>query len=104
MYFLSTMLASSLFLANAGSMAVTHKSAADTSSGAHAFDFEFGNWRVHHRVKRAADGGWIEFDGTCTDRALIDGSANVEENRFDKATGSSYGIAMRAFDPKSATW
>ena len=32
---------------------------ADTgpAAGPHGFDFEFGTWRVHHRIKRAADGG-----------------------------------------------
>jgi len=35
--------------------------------GMHGFDFEYGKWRVHHRVKSAANGGiWTEFDGTCT--------------------------------------
>ena len=76
----------------------------DLSAGAHGFDFEFGSWRVHHRVKRASDGGWSEFDGVCTDRSLADGSANVEEHRFDKPTGAIWGVAMRAFDPASASW
>jgi hypothetical protein len=31
--------------------------AADDLSGAHDFDFEFGEWIVHHRVKRAS-GEW----------------------------------------------
>jgi len=79
---------------------------ADTgpAAGPHGFDFEFGTWRVHHRIKRASDGSWTEFDGTCTDHGLMDGSANVEEHRFDKPTGVTWGVAMRAFDPKSATW
>ena len=79
---------------------------ADTgpAAGPHGFDFEFGAWRVHHRIKRASDGGWTEFDGTCTDHGLMDGSANVEEHRFDKPNGVTWGVAMRAFDPKSATW
>ena len=34
-----------------------------TASGAHGFDFELGEWRVHHRLKRAS-GEWWEFDGT----------------------------------------
>ena len=71
-------------------------------SGAHDFDFEFGNWRVHHRIKR--DGAWIEFEGTCSDRGLNDGSANVEENRFDRPTGVTHGIALRAYDSKTASW
>lgn len=75
---------------------------AQPEGGPHDFDFEFGKWRVHHRVKR--DGQWSEFDGTCTDRGLIDGSANVEEHTFHRKAGISYGIAMRAYDAKTKQW
>lgn len=71
--------------------------------GARDFDFQRGGeWRVRHRVKRPE--GWIEFDGTCRNRGLIDGTANVEEHTFARSTGVTYGIAMRAFDPKSGQW
>ena len=73
------------------------------SAGAHGFDFEFGNWRVHHRLKRPT-GEWIEFDGTSSDRPLNDGSANVEENTFHRPTGDTQGIALRAFDRKTGMW
>jgi len=75
---------------------------AQPSGGAHDFDFEFGKWRVHHRVKR--DGQWAEFEGTCTDRGLVDGSANVEEHTFSRKAGTSYGIAVRAYDAKTRQW
>src|SRR5262245_22601732 len=56
-------------------------------SGPHDFDFEIGDWRVHHRVKRpTGDHPWLEFDGTCSTRSLMGGSANVEEHVFDKPT------------------
>ncbi|MET0229434.1 MAG: hypothetical protein ABW186_00720 [Rhodanobacteraceae bacterium] len=102
MRWIGALLASNLCLASAG--AIDARATADPSAGAHGFDFEFGTWRVHHRVKRADGSGWTEFDGTCTDRALADGSANVEEHRFDKPGGVTWGVAMRAFDAKSATW
>lgn len=74
-------------------------------SGAHDFDFQVGEWRVHHRVKQPIDGQeWSEFDGTCRNRGLIDGSANVEEHRFNRPAGVTYGIAIRAYDPKTAQW
>lgn len=74
-------------------------------SGADDFDFEFGEWRVHHRVKRPIGSTvWTEFEGTCRTRALIDGSANVEEHTFERPTGVTYGIAIRAYDPKTAEW
>jgi hypothetical protein len=75
---------------------------AQPQGGPHDFDFEFGKWRVHHRVKR--DGKWTDFEGTCADRELIDGSANVEEHTFLRNAGTSYGIAVRAYDAKTAQW
>ena len=72
------------------------------ASGAHDFDFEFGNWHVHHRYRR--NGEWIEFDGTSSDRPLNDGSSNVEENTFHRPNGDSQGIALRTYDSKTASW
>jgi len=72
-------------------------------SGIHGFDFEFGSWTVHHRMKRP-NGEWIEFDGTCRDRPLIDGSSNVEEHRFVRPSGVTHGIALRAYDAKTDKW
>jgi hypothetical protein len=78
---------------------------APAQADAHDFDFLFGAWQVHHRVKRPiGNPEWTEFDGTCRNRGLIDGSANVEEHRFDRPVGVTYGIAIRAYDPKVAQW
>ncbi|MEP6939655.1 MAG: hypothetical protein ABI846_07815 [Rudaea sp.] len=80
-----------------------HAAASPVSSGGpHDFDFEFGDWQVHHHTKR--DGRWIDFEGTSSTRVLIDGSAHVEENKFLRPAGVSYGIAMRAYDPKTRLW
>jgi hypothetical protein len=74
-------------------------------AGLHDFDFQVGEWRVHHRVKRpAGNDQWLEFDGRCSNRALMDGSANVEDQRFDKPTGVTHGVALRAYDPKTGQW
>jgi hypothetical protein len=72
------------------------------NGGPHDFDFEFGNWRVHHHTKR--DGHWVDFDGICTHRGIIDGSANVEEHTFFRPTGTTYGIALRAYDASTEQW
>jgi hypothetical protein len=72
--------------------------------GAHDFDFQVGSWRVHHRVKRADPDGWIEFEGDCTNRPLMGGLANVEDNVFYKAGGLVRGVALRAFDRVSGDW
>jgi len=74
-------------------------------TGLHDFDFQVGSWRVHHRVRRpAGNPGWLEFDGTCTNRSLMAGWANVEEQKFDKPNGVAYGVALRAYDSKTAQW
>lgn len=74
-----------------------------TRSGVRDFDFEFGNWRVHHRVKRAT-GEWVEYEGTCTTRGLMGGAGNVEEHTINRPDGVSYGVAMRAYDEKTGQW
>ncbi len=79
--------------------------AATSRTGSHDFDFLFGEWRVHHRVKRAAENQpWLEFDGTASTRRLMDGSANVEDHTFNKPTGVSRGVAIRAYDQKTGQW
>jgi hypothetical protein len=76
-----------------------------TQSGVHDFDFQVGEWRVHHRVKQPGnDSRWLEFEGTCSNRSLMDGAANVEDNTFHKPTGVTHGVALRAYDPKTAQW
>jgi len=87
---------------------VTSLACADTPqsggrSGAHGFDFEVGDWRVHHRIKRPT-GEWYEFDGTCSLRTLMGGAANVEEHVFVRPTGTTYGVAMRAYDAEKDHW
>jgi hypothetical protein len=74
-------------------------------AGLHDFNFEIGEWRVHHRIKRPVDSQeWLEFDGTCSDRALMDGRANVEDHTFNKPSGITHGIGLRAYDPKTMQW
>src|SRR5688500_7966987 len=71
-------------------------------SGVHDFDFQLGEWRVHHLVKqRADDSQWLEFEGTCSNRSLMGGAANVEDNTFNKPTGVTHEVALRAYDPKT---
>src|ERR1044071_3634360 len=72
-------------------------------SGAHGFDFEVGDWRVHRRIKRSTGEGY-EFDGTCSLRLLMGGPATVEEHVFDRPTGKTYGVAVRAYDAEKDHW
>src|SRR5262245_44428700 len=105
--------AASILIAAISSICVAHSQGgasatvqdAPNLSGLRDFDFLVGEWRVHHRVMRA-DGAqkWREFDGTASNRALMEGWANVEDHRFDKPTGVSRGVALRAYDPQTAQW
>lgn len=69
----------------------------------HDFDFEIGQLHVHHRVKGSTS-NWTEFDRVCSNRPLIDGSANVEEHTFARPAATSYGIAIRAYGPLSVIY
>jgi hypothetical protein len=71
--------------------------------GAHGFDFEFGHWRVHHKLIRP-DGSQVEFDGLSDDRPIMGGAANVEDNVFHRPGGDTRGVAMRAYDAKTDEW
>lgn len=75
------------------------------ATGVHDFDFLVGDWQVHHRVFRPADGGkWVEFEGTCTLRLLMGGSANVEDHTFNRSTGVTRAVGVRAYDAQSGEW
>ena len=50
-------------------------------AGSHDFDFEFGNWKVHHKLKRPG-GEWIEFEGTSSDRGLNEGRPTWKKIHF----------------------
>jgi len=72
-------------------------------SGTHDFDFEFGDWTVHHKIKRPT-GEWMEFDGTSTTWGVLGGLGNVEDNIFHRPGGDTRGLATRAYDPATGTW
>jgi len=106
-------LAAGMLFAAIGSTRVAHSQSVDSSAAKNApnltalrdFDFLVGEWRVHHRTMRASGTGqWQEFDGWASNRALMDGWANVEDHRFDKTTGVTRAVALRAYDPRTAQW
>jgi hypothetical protein len=94
-----------VFVDSAHAQNTTSQAVLADSSRLHDFDFLAGDWRVHHRVKQPIGvDEWSEFDGTSGNRALIDGSVNVEEHRFERPAGVSFGVALRAYDPATAQW
>ncbi len=95
----------SLSLAHSLDVSKPAQPAVPNMPGLHDFDFEFGEWHVHHRVKGPTDSHqWLEFEGTCSARSLMDGMANVEDHVFSKPTGVTRGVGLRAYDPKRAQW
>jgi hypothetical protein len=74
------------------------------ASGVHDFDFIIGEWRVRHHYLRASTHEWLETDGTCSNRKLMDGSANLEEHLLNAPSGAYRAIALRTYDPKTEQW
>jgi hypothetical protein len=71
------------------------------------FDFQRGEWRVTHRRLKARLAGcteWEEFGGTCEQRPILGGNGNIEDNLLHIASGSYRAVALRSYDPASASW
>lgn len=68
------------------------------------FDFLVGHWNVHHRRIQPGTREWIEFEGTCVNRPLLEGAAHVEEHALDAPAGAYRAVGLRAFDTKAGTW
>ena len=80
---------------------------ANDLSGLHAFDNRAGKWVTHHRrlkERLAGSHEWVEFDGTQTEWALMDGYANTDENVFKMPSGEYRGVTLRSYDPKTGEW
>jgi hypothetical protein len=70
-------------------------------TGAHDFDFLVGEWRVHHHRLKPDSQEWVDFEGTCSNRKLMDGGANMEEHALNAPYGAYRAVALRAYDPKT---
>ena len=71
------------------------------------FDFQQGYWRVQHRRLKARLAGcteWETFDGTSEQRPLLGGNGNVEDNLLHLPGGDYRAVALRSYDPASASW
>lgn len=76
-------------------------------TGLHDFDFLVGDWRVQHRrlkERLANSHEWVEFDGTCNMRKLLDGRGNVDDNLMNMPEGAYRGVGLRSYDPQSGQW
>jgi hypothetical protein len=77
------------------------------TGGLHAFAFQTGDWRVHHRkLKRRLVGetDWFEFSGTCRALELLGGAGNVEDHFLDDPTGPYRAAGFRQFNPAAGDW
>ena len=84
--------------------------------GSHDFDFLIGDWKAH--LRRMVDrktgvttsdprtGTWVEYDGVCNDKKLLDTNANFEQ--FDVRASRTHllfrGQALRMYNPASHQW
>jgi hypothetical protein len=75
------------------------------STGAHDFDFLVGEWRVHHRRLKPDNHEWVDFEGTVSNRMLMDGGANIEEHELNAPSGPDRAmghlVARRALSLRS---
>lgn len=78
--------------------------ATTNATSPHDFDFLVGEWRVHHRRLQADRNEWVEFDGTCSNRKLMDGSANIEEHTLNAPSGAYRAVGLRSYDLKTGKW
>jgi hypothetical protein len=72
--------------------------------GRHGFDLLLGDWRVHHRQLKPGTPEWVEFQGTCSNRTLMDGAANIEEHALEAPSGAYRTVALRSYDSKTDEW
>ncbi|HEX4105190.1 MAG TPA: hypothetical protein VHX92_03065, partial [Rhizomicrobium sp.] len=84
--------------------------------GAHDFDFLIGDWKAHlHRMidrktgvttSDPRTGIWVDYDGVCNDKKLLDTNANLEQ--FDVLASKTHlrfrGQALRMYNPASRQW
>ncbi len=80
------------------------------TDGRHDFDFIAGSWSVRsRRVSNALDPDcdqWVEFDGTCDARLILDGLGNTDSFFVPELPdgGSLQGFTVRLFEPETGLW
>lgn len=86
------------------------EAAADTTTGRdgqHDFDFEIGTWKIHvSRLQHPLTGSqsWIDLDGTCVVRKLLDSANNVLELKLSNATDHLEGISVQLYNRQTHQW
>ena len=71
------------------------------------FDFLMGIWKCRHRYLRRRLAGcsdWIEFDGSCAARKILDGTGNMDEADIALPGDRYRGMTLRTYDPDRDRW
>ncbi|WIM14120.1 DUF1579 domain-containing protein [Enhydrobacter sp.] len=71
------------------------------------FDFLMGIWNCRHRyLARRLDDchDWIEFDGTCAARKVLDGFGNSDESDIALPGDRYRGMSLRLYDFDKDRW
>jgi len=71
------------------------------------FDFFMGIWTCRHRYLRrrlARCNDWIEFDGSCAARRILDGYGNMDEADIALPGDRYRGMSLRTYDPDRNRW
>jgi hypothetical protein len=81
--------------------------AAGAADASHDFDRQIGSWRT--TLKRLKDPltasqTWLDYQGTTTVRAVMDGRANLAELRVAGTAGRIDGVSLRLYDPTQGRW
>lgn len=103
--------AKSLFIgalaASAACALAEERSAPSQSDGAHAFDFEFGEWKMQlsRRVKPLSGSNeWVKYEGTSVVRKVWNGAANLGEIALDGPQGHIEGLSLRVYNADAKEW
>jgi hypothetical protein len=72
--------------------------------GQHDFDFIFGRWKIHLKLKIAGSNTWTEFGGSGVYRKVWDGRANLNEFEADSPSGHIEGLTLRTYNPQTHLW
>jgi hypothetical protein len=81
--------------------------ASTADPAAHAFDFEFGDWKCHlsRRLKPLTGSNtWVAYDGTSVVRPWWNGKANVGELLLNGPAGHIEGMSIRVYNPATHQW
>jgi hypothetical protein len=77
------------------------------ADGRHAFDFEFGTWRMHlsRRLKPlTGSNSWVEYEGVSVVRKVWGGKANLGEIDLKGPAGHIEGLSLRLYNPATGQW